>query len=205
MCLHVGRLSGVTCGFSSFTLRRQRETVMPQYWLCFKSTGSTWNFPSGYHSLCVQIRKTTKCHWYFYFKVIGFFFWLCFVYYAITIVPIWLPLLTSNEYPQSLRQSPHHYSCPWVMCVSSLVTLFPILYFTSLWLFCNYLLVSLNPLTFSPIPLNTLLYGNHQNALCIHLRLCFYSCLLSLFFRFNCWQICIYCHFIVHSFASSFS
>ena len=55
----------------------------------------------------------------------------------------------------SLRQSPHHCSCPWVMWVSSLATLFPILYFTSPWLFCTYYLyfLILSPLhTFSCTP-----------------------------------------------------
>ena len=51
----------------------------------------------------------------------------------------------------SLRLSPHHCSCPWVMCIRSLASPFPILYFTSPWLFWNYLFVLLNPLTSSPI------------------------------------------------------
>ena len=70
--------------------------------------------------------------------------------------------------PYSLRQSPHHCSCPWVMHISSLASPFPVLYFTYLWLFYNYLFVLLNPLTSSPIPLTTLPSGNHQNTLCIH-------------------------------------
>ena len=41
--------------------------------------------------------------------------------------------------PHTLRQSPHLCSCPCIMCVSSLATPFPILYFTSPWLLCNYL------------------------------------------------------------------
>ena len=40
--------------------------------------------------------------------------------------------------PHSLRQCPHRWSCPWVMCVSSLTTPFTVLYFISLWLFCDY-------------------------------------------------------------------
>ena len=52
--------------------------------------------------------------------------------------------------PHSLRQSPHHCSCLWIMHISSLATPFPILYITPLWLFSNYLLVLLSPLTFSP-------------------------------------------------------
>ena len=46
--------------------------------------------------------------------------------------------------PHFLRQSPHHCSYPWVMHVSSLATPFLILYFTSPWLFCDYLFVLLN-------------------------------------------------------------
>ena len=53
--------------------------------------------------------------------------------------------------PLSLRQSHHHCSCPLVMYMSSLATPFPILYFTSPWLFCDYLFVLFNPLTSSLI------------------------------------------------------
>ena len=76
--------------------------------------------------------------------------------------------LSPPSTPHSLRQSPHHCSCPWIMCISSLATPFPALYFTSHWLFCNYLFVLLNPLTFSPIPPNPLPSDNHQNVLHIH-------------------------------------
>ena len=56
--------------------------------------------------------------------------------------------------PYSLRQSSLLCSGPWVMGISSSATPFPILYFTSPWLFCNYLFVLLNPLTSSLIPLH---------------------------------------------------
>ena len=52
--------------------------------------------------------------------------------------------------------------------IGSLATPFLILYFTSPWLFCNYLFILLNPLTFSSIPPSHLPSGNHQNALQIH-------------------------------------
>ena len=82
------------------------------------------------------------------------FFTLYFIGYAVNRCPSFplFPPLPSN--PNSLRQSPHHWSCPWVMHISSLASPFLILYFTSPWLFCNYLFVLLNPLTppFSPIP-----------------------------------------------------
>ena len=70
--------------------------------------------------------------------------------------------------PHSLRPSPHCCSCPWVMHINSLATPFPMLYFTSPWLFCNYLFVLLNPLTSSPIPPQPLPSSNLQKALRIH-------------------------------------
>ena len=53
------------------------------------------------------------------------------------------PFPTSTQHPHSLRQSPHHCSCPWVMCIRSLASPYPILYFTSQRLSCNYLFVLL--------------------------------------------------------------
>ena len=70
--------------------------------------------------------------------------------------------------PHSLRPSPHRCPCPCVRRISSLATPFPILYFTSPWLLCNYLFVLLNPHTSSPIPLHPFPPGNHQNALHIY-------------------------------------
>ena len=93
---------------------------------------------------------------------------LYFTDYAVIVVPVSLSLSPSTQHPTTLRQSPHHCSCPWVMCISSLAPPFPILYCIPPWLFCNYLFVLLNPLTSSPISLYPLLSGNHQNVLCIH-------------------------------------
>ena len=70
--------------------------------------------------------------------------------------------------PHSLRPSPHHCSCPWVLRISSLAAPFPILYLISPWLFCNYLFVVLNPLTSPSILPHPLTSGNHENALFIH-------------------------------------
>ena len=53
--------------------------------------------------------------------------------------------------PHSFRQSLQLSSRPWVMHVSSLASPFLMLYFTSPWVFYNYLFVLLNPCTFSPI------------------------------------------------------
>ena len=96
------------------------------------------------------------------------FFIYIFIDYAITVVQFFPLCIPPPSILHSLRQSPHPCSCPWVMCVSSLATPFPILYITCPWLFCNYLFVLLNPLTSSPIPPHPLLSGNHQNSL--HVR-----------------------------------
>ena len=96
------------------------------------------------------------------------------------------PLLPSTQHPNSLRQSPHHCSCPWVMCTSSLPTRVPILHFTFPWLCCNYLFVLLNPLTSSPIPPHAPPIRKPSKC---SLYPCSYlcsSCLLSLYFRVNC-------------------
>ena len=109
----------------------------------------------------------------FYFfisTVVVFFLKLYFIDYAITVVltfPVCLPP-PFTQYPSTPSgNSPHHCSCPWVMCICSLTTSFPILYFVSPWLLCNYLFV-LNILTSSPIPPHPLSSGNHQNTLHIH-------------------------------------
>ena len=72
-----------------------------------------------------------------------------FIDYAITGVLIFPSLPPSGQYPPP---NSNHCSCPWVTHISSLATPFPLLYFTSLGLFCNYLFVLLNPLTFHPYP-----------------------------------------------------
>ena len=65
---------------------------------------------------------------------------------TITVVPIFPPLLPSTQRPPLPHQFPHHCSCLWVLCISSSATPFPILYFTSPWLFYNYLFALLQPL-----------------------------------------------------------
>lgn len=60
------------------------------------------------------------------------------------------PFVTPRS-PYSLRQSPTHFSCPCVMRLSSLATSFPVLYFISSWLFCDYQFVVFNSLMSSPI------------------------------------------------------
>ena len=88
------------------------------------------------------------------------FFKLHFIDYAITVVLIVPPLPASTQHPHSLRQSPHHCSCPWVMSVSSLAAPFPVLYFTShgysVTTYLYFLIPSpLYPFSHTPFP-----YGN---------------------------------------------
>ena len=81
---------------------------------------------------------------------------------------IFPPLPPPPSTPHSLRQSPDHCSCPWVMRVSSLAT--PFLYCTlHLHSYCIttylyfFIFSPLHPFPYMPPP-----SGNHQNALCIH-------------------------------------
>ena len=70
------------------------------------------------------------------------------------------------------------------------------LYFTSLGLFWNYQFVLLNPFPlFTHPPKAPPIWQPSKCSL--YLWICFCSaCLFILFFRFNCWEIHIYCHFI---------
>ena len=95
------------------------------------------------------------------------FFKLYFIDYAIIVALIFPPLPPTHPASPTPSQSPRHCSCPWVMHISSLATPFPILYFISPWLFCNYLFVLLNPPTSSPLPPHPHPSENHQNNLCI--------------------------------------
>ena len=53
---------------------------------------------------------------------------LYFINYASTVFLIFFPLPPPPSTPHSLRQSPHHCSCSWVMRIRFLATPFPILY-----------------------------------------------------------------------------
>ena len=117
---------------------------------------------------------------------------LCVIDYAITVVLMFSPLLPPPSTPHSLRQFLHLCSCPWVMRVSSLATPFPILYFTSPWLFCNYLFVLPNPLTShsfshtSP-PISLSLTFGILIMMCLEVDLFASSCLgLSVLLGFAC-------------------
>ena len=61
---------------------------------------------------------------------------------------LFLLLTQHHPLPQAIPKA-------WFMSISSLATPFPILYLTSLWLFCNYLFVRLNPLTSLSMPPHT--------------------------------------------------
>ena len=118
----------------------------------------------------VQVPKELRLPDPFYSPVKAFLFtfhWLC---YYISLIREFFPLCaTQPSTPHSLGQTPHYCSCPLFIRISSLASPFPILYFTSQWLFCNHLFVLLNLLTSSPsLPTPPLPFGNHQNALHIH-------------------------------------
>ena len=93
----------------------------------------------------------------FYFLII--FYWL--FYYSCPDFSHFAHFHPSTHH--SFKQFLHDCSCPWVMHISSLASPFPVLYFTSPWLF-----VLLDPLTSSPFPYTPFPSGNHPNALCIH-------------------------------------
>ena len=129
-----------------------------------------------------------------FYAMFMLWFWSCY-YSCLDFTPA-----PATEPCHSLRTSPRHCSCPWVMHISSLATPFPILYFISPCLFCNYPFVLVNPLTSLPIPpYAPPIWQPSKSSPYPWFCLCS-SCLLSLFYRFNCWWICIYFHFIVHSF-----
>ena len=95
----------------------------------------------------------------------------------------WLYLLCtlSTQHTPLPQAIPPPLLMSWVMHISSLATPFPILYFTSTQLFCNYLFTLLNPLTSSLIPPCT--PPIWQPSKCsVYPWFCLCSCLLSLVF-----------------------
>ena len=108
--------------------------------------------------------------------------------YAITVVLMFSPLLPSTQHPPLPQTVP----TPLFKGVSSLATPFPILYFTSPWLFCNYLFVLPNPLTShsfshtSP-PISLSLTFGILIMMCLEVDLFASSCLgLSVLLGFAC-------------------
>ena len=105
--------------------------------VCICASVSQWAFNSN--TLTLIILKKTYLHFsaswlrQYCTKLICFLgvFTLYFIVYAITVVPVFLPFFVPL-YPapaQSFRQSPHRSPSPWIMHISSLATLFPMLYF----------------------------------------------------------------------------
>ena len=116
---------------------------------------------------CISL---TKC--FFFFLGISFFKKMCFIDYAITVVPNFLLISlcpTPSLPPSSLPLS----SCPWVVHKSSLAPSFPILFLTSPCLFCTYHLCFLF--------LVTLLPSSPFSSLLITLRVISNSVILFLF------------------------
>ena len=91
-----------------------------------------------------------------FFLLLSFFFFLVyFVDYAITVVPFFTPLYSPTPCTPPPTSNTTLSSCSRVICISSLASPFPILFLTSLCLFCTYHLCFLFPvpfLPFSPIP-----------------------------------------------------
>ena len=71
-----------------------------------------------------------------------------FIDYAITVVPFFLPFIPLHPVCHLLPSFPHHSSCPWVVHISSLSSLFPILFLTSPHLFNAYQLCFFFPVSF---------------------------------------------------------
>ena len=89
-------------------------------------------------------------------NIMSSFFKVYFIDYAITVVPIFPPLLSSTWYSPSLQQSCPLSSCPGVLHISSLISPFPVLSLTFLCLFCTYQICFVFPVPFppfSPFPL----------------------------------------------------
>ena len=74
-----------------------------------------------------------------------------FIAFAITVVPSFPSFPPSTKHLPLPQTIPTPLFMAWVIHINSLATPFPILYFTSPWLFCNSLFVLLHPLTSSPI------------------------------------------------------
>ena len=113
------------------------------------------------------------------------FYWLC--YYSFPNFSPFVP--PSALHPQTLQHPPHLSSCPWLVHISSLTSLFPIPFLTFLHLFYDYQLCFLFPVPsspyFSPSP-----PAPHwkPSIWCPFLWFCSCSsCLLRFFFKFSYW------------------
>ena len=89
----------------------------------------------------IFLKIVFTANFYFYFL----FFKVYFTDYAITVVPVFLPLYSPPPaFPHPIS------SCPWVVHISSLASPLPILFLTSPCLFCTYHSCFLFPV---PLPL----------------------------------------------------
>ena len=106
-----------------------------------------------------------------------------FIDYAITVVPILSSLYSHPVHPLP-PAFPHFSSCPWVIHISSLASLFSILFLTSPCLFCTYHLCFLFPIPFPPFSPHPLPDVNPPSDLCfcksvpilVVCLVCFYFC-----------------------------
>ena len=106
-------------------------------------------------------RWTNKMQQFYFLFVIIFYWFCCYSCHNFS-------LLSPSTQPPAPQAIPHHSSCPWVICVSSLATPFPILYFTSPGYSVTtylYFLIPSPPHPFLYIPLPS---AHHQNVLHIH-------------------------------------
>ena len=94
-----------------------------------------------------------------FFKII--FYWLCY-YRCPNFSPV-APLHPVSHFPPAI--STPLSSCPWVVHISSLASLFPILFLTSSCLFCTYQLCFLIPEPFPLLSLSSLPVDNPPNVL----------------------------------------
>ena len=131
------------------------------------------------------------------------FFLLYFIDYAIRVVLLFSPLYSPLPCKPPPIIIPHLSSCPWVIHISSLAFLFPILFLTFPCLFCTCHLYFLFPVPlppFSPTPLPTDnppcdLYICESVPLLAVCLVCFCFC----YFRFGLY-LWVCCHFSVQSF-----
>ena len=112
-----------------------------------------------------------------------FYYWswhTIFYSFQVCNLPIWqfCTLLSSHHAKYSPHLSPYN-------IITTLLTIFPMMYFSSLWLIyfitgSLWLLIPFNYFAYSPTPFS---FGNHQFVLCIYKSVSDFVC--SLFFRFH--------------------
>ena len=105
----------------------------------------------------IKLKRTEKN--YFSFFIFLYLFLTYFIDYAITVVPFpsFIPIWPAHPLPPTF--SPLS-SCPWIICISSWASTFPVLFLTSPCLFSTYHLYFLFPVHFplSPPPTEKIIY-----------------------------------------------